>query len=183
MTDAAATPDDEERPLHRLDPIRPEARGFQGLRAGVVTRTLAGAIDYALMASLTFGTWLGIAILQFLVDPRAFEVPAWPFIYFVVLGYCYMVLYLTVGWATVGRSIGSRLLGLRVVGRKGAKLSWPLAFVRASLCTLVLVAMFWCIVSRENRSVQDILLRTSVIHDWPVRKEFRVTDVGSRSDL
>ncbi len=183
MTDATAAPQDDDRPQHALDPIRPEARSFQGLRAGVVTRTLAGAIDYAIIASLTLGTWLAIAVLKFLIDPRAFEVPVWPFFYFVVLGYCYMVLYLTMGWATAGRSIGSRILGLRVVGRKGAKLSWPLAFLRASLCTLVPVALFWCIVSRENRSVQDVLLRTSVIHDWPVRKQFRVTDVDSRSDL
>jgi uncharacterized RDD family membrane protein YckC len=178
------TPGEQHEPrTHKLDPIRPEARAFQGLRAGVVTRTIAGAVDYALIASLTFGTWVGIAVLEFLVDPRSFEVPAWPFFYFVVLGYCYMVLYLTIGWATSGRSIGSRLLGLRVVGRKGAKLSWPLAFLRASLCTLVPVALFWCVISRENRSLQDLLLRTSVIHDWPVRRELGPTDVGSRSDL
>jgi uncharacterized RDD family membrane protein YckC len=176
------TPEEEPR-LHQIDPIPPAARSFQGLRAGVVSRTLAGAIDYAIITSLTFGTWLGIAILKFLIDPREFAVPQWPFFWFVILGYCYMVLYLTVGWATVGRSVGSRILGLRVVGRKGAKLSWPLAFVRASFCTLVPVALYWCVISRENRSVQDVLLRTSVIHDWPVRKEFRVTDASERSEL
>lgn len=173
----------EEPRLHQIDPIPPAARSFQGLRAGVVTRTLAGAIDYAIITSLTFGTWIAIAILKFLIDPREFNVPQWPFLWFVILGYCYMVLYLTIGWATTGRSIGSRLLGLRLVGRKGAKLSWPLAFLRASLCTLVPVALYWCVISRENRSVQDVLLRTSVIHDWPVRKEFRVTDAGARSEL
>ena len=183
MTDPTGTPGEDVPRQHRLDPIRPEARGFQGLRAGVVTRTLAGAIDYAIITSVTFGTWLAIAILRFLIDPRAFELPLWPFLAFVVLGYCYMVLYLTVGWATAGRSIGSRLLGLRVVGRKGARLSWPLAFLRASLCTLVPVALFWCVISRENRSAQDVLLRTSVIHDWPVRRQFRVTDAGARSEL
>lgn len=168
---------------HRLDPIRPEARAFQGLRAGVVTRTIAGAVDYLLVAGATFGTWVALVVLRFLVDPRGFILPVWPFFVFVVLGYCYMVFYLTVGWATAGRSVGSRLLGLRVVGRKGAKLSWPLAFVRASLCTLVPVALFWCVISRENRSAQDVLLRTSVIHDWPVPRQVGVTDAGSRSDL
>lgn len=173
----------EQRRSHRLDPIPPDARSFQGLRAGVVSRTVAGAVDYAIIAGVTVGLWLGIAILGFLIDPREFSVPQWPLLYFVVIGYVFMVVYLTIGWASTGRSFGSGLLGLRVVGRKGMKLSWPLAFVRAALCTLVPVALFWCVISRENRSVQDVLLRTSVIHDWPVRKAFRVTDVGERSEL
>lgn len=183
MSEPSATPGEPAREPHRLDPIRPEARVFQGLRAGVVTRTIAGTIDYLVIATVTLGTWLAVVVVRFLLDPREFEVPAWPFFYFVVLGYCYMVLYLTFGWATLGRSVGSRLLGLRVVGRKGAKLSWPVAFVRGAFCTLIPVGLFWCVISRENRSVQDIVLRTSVIHDWPVRKDFRVTDVGERSDL
>jgi uncharacterized RDD family membrane protein YckC len=87
-----------------------------------------------------------------------------------------MVLYLWIGWATTGRSFGSRLLGLRVVDRKGRKLSWPLALVRATICTLVPVALFWCVISRENRSAQDVLLRTSVIHDWPVHKPVELSD-------
>ncbi|MGD9954952.1 MAG: RDD family protein [Candidatus Nanopelagicales bacterium] len=181
MTEPQTPP--EPARTHRPDPIPQNARPFQGLRAGVVSRTAAGAIDYLIITSLTFGTWLGIAILRFLIDPRDFSFPQWPVFWFVILGYCYMVLYLTVCWATTGRSVGSGLLGLRVVGRKGMKLSWPLSFVRASFCTLVPVALFWCVVSRENRSVQDVLLRTSVIHDWPVRKDFRVTDVGARSEL
>ena len=122
-------------------------------------------------------------MLRFLIDPRGFEVPTWPFFYFVVLGYCYMVLYLTLGWATAGRSVGSRILGLRVVGRKGPSSPGPSRSSAPRSAPSCPVALFWCVVSRENRSVQDILLRTSVIHDWPVPSEVRVTDVDSRSDL
>ncbi len=176
-------PGHDPHSTHHLDPIRPQARAFQGLRAGIVTRTLAGSIDYLVVAGFTLGTWVAYVVLKFLIDPRNFVVPTWPFIVFVVYGYVLMVLYLTVGWATSGRSLGSRLVGLRVVGRKGAKLTWPGAFVRAVLCTLVPVALFWCAISRENRSLQDILLRTSVIHDWPVRAALRFVDAEDRSEL
>jgi hypothetical protein len=37
--------------------------------------------------------------------------------------------------------------------------------VRAVLCTLVPVGLLWVLVSRDNRSVQDLLLRTSVLYD------------------
>jgi len=166
---------------HMPQPIPYAARQFQGLRAGVVSRTLAGAIDYTLIALLTVGTWLSYVVLLFLIDPRDYTLPLWPLYVFVIIGYCYMVMYLTVGWAVTGRSFGARLMGLRVVGRKGEKLSWPGAFVRATFCTLAPYLLFWCAISRENRSVQDVLLRTSVIHDWPVRQAFSVADAASRA--
>jgi uncharacterized RDD family membrane protein YckC len=171
----------EDRRGLRPDPIPAEARRFQGLRAGVVTRTTAGAIDYTLIAIVTIGTWLGYVVLKFLIDPRNLAVDVWPAWVFIVLGYVYMVLYLMVGWRVTGRSFGSRLMGLRVVDRKGRRLSWPLALVRAALCTLVPVALFWCVISRENRSAQDVLLRTSVIHDWPVRKEIVIDAAEERA--
>ena len=31
------------------------------------------------------------------------------------------------------------------------------------------VGLFWVAFSRENRSLQDVVLRTSVIHDWLIR--------------
>lgn len=188
MTDGTAEPRqtaadraEARAAAHMPQPIPYAARQFQGLRAGVVSRTIAGAIDYALVATLTVGTWASFVVLKFLVDPRDYELPTWPLYVFVILGYCYMVAYLTVGWAATGRSIGSRLLGLRVVGRKGDRLTWPGAFLRASLCTLAPYLLFWCAVSRENRSVQDVILRTSVIHDWPIRQAVRIGDAAART--
>ncbi len=62
-----------------IDPLAPGARAIQGLRAGVVTRVVAGGIDYALVIGTTFGTWLAWSVLLFLVDPRDYVVPEWPF--------------------------------------------------------------------------------------------------------
>ena len=41
------------------------------------------------------------------------------------------------------------------------------------LCVVFPIGLLWCVVSEENRSVQDLLLRTSVIYDWSVRVPLR----------
>jgi uncharacterized RDD family membrane protein YckC len=78
-----------------------------------------------------------------------------------------MVLYLWGCWATYGRTVGNRVLGLRVVGRNGGRVNWFVALIRSVSCAIVPIGLVWCAISRENRSIQDILFRTSVIHDWP----------------
>ena len=152
----------------QINPIPPKARAFQGLRAGVVSRCLAGAADYLLVATATIGTYVGIVVLLFLVNPRDFHAPTWKFGQFLLVGFVYMFLYLTAAFATSGRTLGGRLMGLRVVGRKGSRMRWVPAAIRAGFCTVFPVGLFWCAISRENRSIQDIVLRTSVIHEWPV---------------
>jgi uncharacterized RDD family membrane protein YckC len=168
-----------ERP--HVDPIPPKARAFQGLRAGVVSRTVAGAIDYVLVVTATLGTYVAAVVLKFLIDPRGYTLPTWPFYTFLIVGFTYFVLYLWAAWATTGRTLGARLLGLRVVGRKGERVPWWSALLRAGFCAAFPVGLFWSAVSRENRSVQDVVLRSSVIHEWPVRTEVpTITDVESR---
>jgi uncharacterized RDD family membrane protein YckC len=152
----------------QINPIPVKARGFQGLRAGVVSRSLAGGIDYLVVIGATLGTYVGVVVLLFLLDPRDFKAPTWKFGEFLILGFVYMFLYLTASFATSGRTLGGRVMGLRVVGRKGSKMRWIPAALRSGFCTAFPVGLFWCAVSRQNRSVQDIVLRTSVIHEWPV---------------
>ncbi len=152
----------------QINPIPPKARGFQGLRAGVISRSLAGGIDYLLVVTVTLGTYLGGVVLLFLLDPRAFQPPTWSFATFLVVGLGYFVVYLTLAFATTGRTLGGRLMGLRVVGGKGRRLRWWTAFLRAGFYAVFPIGLFWCALSRENRSIQDVVLRTSVIHEWPV---------------
>ena len=40
------------------------------------------------------------------------------------------------------------------------------ALLRAVLCVLFPIGLFWIVLSSENRSVQDVLLRSSVVYDW-----------------
>lgn len=174
----------EHRPKN-IDPLAPGARAIQGLRAGVVTRVVAGGIDYALVIATTLGTYVTWAVLLFLLDPRDYSLPSWPFLYFLVIGFSYLVLYLWLAFATRGRTVGAGVMGVRVVGRKGRRLRWFPALLRAWFCAVFPIGLFWCAVSRENRSVQDIVLRTSVIHDWPIpRQEVEIDDVAlKRVDL
>ena len=71
--------------------------------------------------------------------------------------------------------------GLRVVGRKGSRMRWIPSLLRAAFCAVFPVGLFWCAVSHENRSVQDIVLRTSVIHEWPTAPSApKLLDADSR---
>jgi uncharacterized RDD family membrane protein YckC len=155
----------------QINPIPPKARGFQGLRAGVVSRSMAGGIDYALVAAGTLGTYVAVVVLLFLVDPRNYQPVSWSFGEFLLLGFAYMIGYLAVSFATSGRTIGGRVMGLRVVGRKGSRMRWFPALLRAAFCAVFPIGLFWCAISRQNRSVQDVVMRTSVIHEWPVAHE------------
>ncbi len=150
-----------------VEQLPPAARDVQGLRAGLISRLLAGAIDYLTVAALTAGTYVGFVLFRFLLDPRKYRLPDVAFGTFVAGGLILMVLYLWGCWATYGRTVGNRVVGLRVVGRRGRRVNWFMALVRSLACTLFPIGLMWCAISRENRSVQDIVLRTSVIHDWP----------------
>ncbi len=162
--------------LH-VDPIPREARRFQGTRAGVVTRTVAGAIDYAIATGAVLGTYVSIGVLTFLLDPRGFAWPTWPFLTFAILGWVLLFCYLTVAWVTTGRTVGARLMGVRVVSFRGERMVFSMAVLRAAFCVAFPIGLFWCAVSRQNRSVQDVVLRTSVVHDWNKRRgKIAVTD-------
>ena len=66
-------------------------------------------------------------------------------------------------------------LGLRVTGSQGRRLRLGLAFVRAVLCTVFPIGLFWIVLSRDNRSVQDLVVRSSVIYDWSQRSPASTT--------
>ena len=74
-------------------------------------------------------------------------------------------MYFAVTWGVVGGTYGDRLLGLRVTDDRGTRLGWGRCVVRALLCTVFPIGLLWVLVSRENRSVQDVVLRTSVVYD------------------
>ena len=58
------------------------------------------------------------------------------------------------------------MLGLRVVSSRDVGLPLWRAFVRAVLCALFPIGLFWSAVSGRNESVQDLLVRTTVVYDW-----------------
>ncbi|SOD74816.1 RDD family protein [Jatrophihabitans sp. GAS493] len=142
------------------------ARPYQGHRAGIVTRTLCASVDLLVVVIIVAGIYGGIAGISFVLDPRSFQWPDHIGLSMVAIGYVVSVIYLTLAWGTTGRSYGASLLGLRVVNFQGELMRFPIAALRAVFCVSFPIGLFWAAVSRSNRSVQDVVLRTSAIYDW-----------------
>ena len=151
--------------LHPV-PVGHEARSFDGMRAGIVTRFAAAALDGTLVALVIAGGYAAVVGFVFLWDPAGFEMPSLPFLGILLVAGTLTTLYLAVCWATTGRTYGDLVMAVRVVDRHGHHPSFPLALLRALLCVLVPLGLFYAAVNRQNRSLQDIALRTSTIYYW-----------------
>ncbi len=149
-----------------VSPIPKEARPFQGLRAGLVTRLVAAVIDTVVVAVVLILAWAGYAGVRFLLDPRGFNLPNATLLFSFTISFCAAVLYLSVGWMISGRTYGCHVLGLRVVSYRGQRMRPLGAFARALFCVAFPIGLVWCLVSKANRSIQDVVLRSSVIYDW-----------------
>jgi hypothetical protein len=83
--------------------------------AGIVTRMLAATIDFLVVLGLTGGVFGAVAAGLFLVSPASFSWPRDLPFDTSVLGLAIAVVYLTVGWAVAGQTVGGAVLGVRVV--------------------------------------------------------------------
>ena len=146
--------------------IPAEALDMQGERAGLVSRILANTIDFALVVAFLISCYVGVAAVMFLWSPTAFSFPAPRFGLAIIVGGFVLGLYFWISWATSGRTYGDHVMGLRVVNFNGDRMRWVGALARAAFCVLLPIGLFWVLVSGANRSVQDVVLRTSVIYDW-----------------
>jgi uncharacterized RDD family membrane protein YckC len=166
MTGSEALSSREAASYAALSAIPRQARAYQGRRAGIVSRFLAASIDFGVAATtliLGYGAW---AATLFILPPREFHFPQ-PSGWGIFVGFhIVLVVYLMGAWWLTGRSYGQHLMGLRVVNRRSARLNVVVAFLRALLCSVFPVGLFWVAFSRSNRSVQDLIVRTSVIYDW-----------------
>jgi uncharacterized RDD family membrane protein YckC len=152
-----------------VDPIPQEARPFQGHRAGLVTRTAAAAIDFGIVLLALGVCYVGLSAFLFLLEPRSFTAPTPSLAIMWGAGGLLLTGYLAVSWVGSGRTYGNHVMGLRVVNRHGQRLRAPIAFLRAVCYVIVPLGLLWVLVSGYNRSLQDLVLRTSVIHDRDVR--------------
>ena len=154
----------------KVEAVPREARPFQGQRAGVVTRTIANTLDFLLVAVVVGCGYAAWCALTFLINPTRFSFPTVSFLALLICAGILLFTYFTVTWATTGRTFGDQQMGLRVVSPRGERLGWPGSVLRAAFCVLLPIGLFWTIFSPTNRSVQDSVLRTSVIYDWTVRR-------------
>ena len=135
----------------------------------MVTRTIACAIDLAIVVGVVIAGYIGWSGFLFILDPSDFVWPEPGFALLFLIGGTLLILYLGLSWWGTGRSYGNQVLGLRVVNFRGERLLLPTALLRAAFCVVFPIGLYWCLVSRANRSLADVALRTSVIYDWQVR--------------
>ena len=135
--------------------------------AGIVTRILAALIDGVVVAALT-GAVFGAAVAGlFVVNPVSFRWPHGLLAEASLVTVGVAIGYLTVGWATAGRTVGGAVLGVRVVANGGGRLGWTRSACRALLCVLVPLGLLWVAVSARRRSLQDLVVRSTVLYDVP----------------
>lgn len=157
--------------LDPLSAVPPLARPYQGRVAGLVSRSVSGVVDAAVVVvALVLGAG-AVTGVRFLLHPRGFEATAIAPVPSLSLGLIALSLYLAASWAVVGRTVGGRLMGLRVVDRRGRLLGPLRAVVRAILCVLVPVGLLGCVVGASRRSLQDWLLATRVVYDWAAQAQ------------
>lgn len=161
-TGSAARPWHAARSPFPAAAAHPEVRGTP---AGLVTRVLAGAVDLLVVVVLVAAGYAAVTAIRFLVHPARFSFPATGGRTLLLVGLGVLAVYLALTWAVLGGSVGDRLMALRVVGPGGTPLHWGQCVLRAALCTVFPIGLFWVLVSRTNRSVQDVLVRTAVVYD------------------
>jgi uncharacterized RDD family membrane protein YckC len=155
-------------------PARAPARGDAeraGAYAGLMTRTIAYALDGALInvAALLAGIAAALALSILHLPSRLDGVVA------AVLAVAYAVWvvgYFVTFWSTTGQTPGSRLMRIRVIDAHGApRLKPRRAAVRVAglvLATIPLFAGFFMMLwDRRRRCLQDRLARTVVVHAPP----------------
>jgi len=151
---------------HVVDAVPREARPYQGRRAGVVSRLAANTVDFVVIALVVAGGYFGLCAVLFLWSPTAFTFPETSWTVLLIAAGAVAFFYLTVSWATTGRTYGDHLLGLRVLNFRGGRMQVAGAAARAAFCVVFPIGILYALVSPANRSVQDVLLRSSVVYDW-----------------
>jgi uncharacterized RDD family membrane protein YckC len=145
----------------------PRARELQGKRAGFASRVTADLIDYGVVVGIYLAILLGIALAEYFLGSKDFDVPDPAAATSLAAQWVIGVLYLTASWAGGGRSIGKSVLGLRVVTTDAKPVPLHRAFLRALICATVgAFTLLWVLVSRRRAAAHDIVVRTTVVHDW-----------------
>jgi uncharacterized RDD family membrane protein YckC len=143
----------------------PEVVEHQGRRAGIASRLLAAIVD-VLAVILISVLLLVVGGAVRALWKGSFEVLTPPSPTREILAGLIFLAYFGYGWGLNGRTLGKIALGLRAVGADGSDLPTWRGFARAALYILLIPGFLWILVSRRNASVQDLVLRTAVIHDW-----------------
>ncbi|TPG29666.1 RDD family protein [Mycolicibacterium hodleri] len=135
--------------------------------AGIVSRSVAAVIDLIVVGAIVGIIYLGVALTRLMLQPSAFSFPELNAIFSTTVLFGVAVLYLTGCWVTSGCTAGAVVMGVRVVDTRSARLSLPVAVLRAVACVVFPVGVVLVAVDKQRRSVQDVVLRTRVVYVRP----------------
>lgn len=139
---------------------------LQGLRAGFISRAAASGTDVVLILCTYVVGVILVSIAWDLFFSTTISVAAPPHWVNELLLWILLVVYLTAGWWSSGRTLGKQMLGLRVVRSDGSPLPFWRALCRALLCASFFPALLLALVNRRNRGLEDVAFGTVVTYDW-----------------
>lgn len=154
---------------------------FKGHYAGFVTRLMAFIIDI-LVISISIGIMLGTVNLVlgfFNIDVRQIssgtvglsEFANAVVIFLTSFSFTFLVsmAYTMFFWMVAGKTIGKAVMGVRVIGPKGARMTLGRSFRRYIGYWISAIPLFmgyfWVLVNDERHSWHDTIAGTSVIYD------------------
>ncbi len=133
--------------------------------AGIVSRAIAAVLDLLLVLAVMGGLYVGWLMARLIYDVHQFSLPSANPFFTATTFVAVSVIYLTGCWCVSGRTLGSVVMGLRLVSRKGKpRVRLPVALIRALICVFFSVGLLWVIVDPRRRSVADLVVRTRVVY-------------------
>ena len=167
---------------------------LRGHPAGFVTRYVAFLLDVLVVAfvSFLFFTILQVTLEFFGIDAlmtlatQSRETArqtvvlggALRWLLTIVGGFLTFGIYSIVAWLLVGKTVGKALMGLRVLGQDGRRLTFGQALIRALSYYISGLALFigflWVLVDDRRQAWHDKLARTLVVYEWDAQYEERL---------
>lgn len=141
-----------------------------GHYAGAFTRGLAFIVDWIVILVLYSIFVAGAQVLAgFLFEVELDSGVQW----LIGLG-VWAVLYLALGTAITGRTIGKALLGLKIVTRAGLSIGLGRATARVFALPISIALLglgfLGIVLGKEHRALHDVIAGTSVVYDWGDRR-------------
>lgn len=140
-----------------------------GYYAGVVSRAVAAALDFAIAIGMFTAVLAGLDLLVRVVFGGSIAGSRSGPGYVVVLA-AWVFLYIWASLAIAGRTIGKGIVGLCVVRADGSALTVRQALVRTLAYPISFVilgiGLAFIVFDRYHRALHDRLAGTAVVYDW-----------------
>ncbi len=154
---------------------------FKGHYAGFVSRFLAFVIDTVLVSTAIA---VCVTVIQLVARFFNIDLPETviavsnisPFfraaiVFLTGFGFNFVInlIYTTLFWVLVGKTIGKAIMGLRVIGPGGSRITFGRAirrYIGYWISSFLFLGYLWILVSDERQGWHDIIAGTGVIYDY-----------------